>query len=331
MGIRFRKSINLGGGFRINISKSGVGYSWGTKGYRITKTANGNIRETYSLPGTGISYTKENKKSSQNNMQNDEAVNVDIGDINDFQSSEYADIISSISRTIKLDKLTSVIIVFGALGIIFRPLLILILIGIILKIILLMISRVNLNYEMDEEHANIYDRTTACYGTLNKNCKLWRLTQYTNVQNRKTNAGANRSVNRKNIKIINSVPYYIKTNVNALTFDIGKEKIVILPDKMLIIRNSQVGAISYDSIKINVGTSNFVESETVPSDAEIINYTWQYVNKNGSPDKRYKNNRKLPVCKYGTIEITSVEGLNLFLYCSNKDSALEFYRLSQQI
>ena len=42
MGLRFRKSINLGGGFRINLSKSGVGYSWGVKGYRVTKTASGN-------------------------------------------------------------------------------------------------------------------------------------------------------------------------------------------------------------------------------------------------------------------------------------------------
>lgn len=32
LGLRFRKSINLGGGFRINLSKSGVGYSWGAPG-----------------------------------------------------------------------------------------------------------------------------------------------------------------------------------------------------------------------------------------------------------------------------------------------------------
>lgn len=44
MGFRFRKSINLGGGFKINITKSGVGYSWGVKGYRVTKTARGTIR-----------------------------------------------------------------------------------------------------------------------------------------------------------------------------------------------------------------------------------------------------------------------------------------------
>ena len=59
MGLRFRKSINLGGGFRINLSKSGVGYSWGTKGGRVTKKAGGGGRATASIPGTGISYTKD--------------------------------------------------------------------------------------------------------------------------------------------------------------------------------------------------------------------------------------------------------------------------------
>ena len=61
MGFRFRRSINLGGGFKINLSKSGIGYSWGTKGYRISRTARGTTRRTYSIPGTGISYVMEGK------------------------------------------------------------------------------------------------------------------------------------------------------------------------------------------------------------------------------------------------------------------------------
>ncbi len=59
MGLKFRKSINLGGGFRANISKSGVGFSWGKKGFRITKTAKGKVKTTTSIPGTGLSYTQE--------------------------------------------------------------------------------------------------------------------------------------------------------------------------------------------------------------------------------------------------------------------------------
>ena len=62
MGFRFRKSKNFGP-FRINFSKSGVGYSFGVKGYRVTKTANGRIRQTASIPGTGISYVTETKRS----------------------------------------------------------------------------------------------------------------------------------------------------------------------------------------------------------------------------------------------------------------------------
>lgn len=58
MGFRFRKSLNLGP-FRINFSKSGVGYSVGGKGFRVTKTATGKTRTTVSIPGTGISYVQE--------------------------------------------------------------------------------------------------------------------------------------------------------------------------------------------------------------------------------------------------------------------------------
>ena len=61
MGLRFRKSINLGGGAKINLSKSGVGYSIGTKGARITKKASGGSKTTLSVPGTGISHVKESK------------------------------------------------------------------------------------------------------------------------------------------------------------------------------------------------------------------------------------------------------------------------------
>lgn len=61
MGIRYRKSFKLGP-LRINLSKSGVGYSVGNKFYRVTKKANGGMRTTATLPGTGISNVKDYSK-----------------------------------------------------------------------------------------------------------------------------------------------------------------------------------------------------------------------------------------------------------------------------
>lgn len=58
MGLRYRKSIKLGP-VRINLSKSGIGYSYGVKGYRVTHKSNGGVRTTASIPGTGISHVKE--------------------------------------------------------------------------------------------------------------------------------------------------------------------------------------------------------------------------------------------------------------------------------
>lgn len=61
MGTRFRKSINFGP-LRVNISKSGVGYSVGNKYARITHTADGKKRTTLNMPGTGFSYVDESRE-----------------------------------------------------------------------------------------------------------------------------------------------------------------------------------------------------------------------------------------------------------------------------
>lgn len=57
MGFRFSKSISLPGGFRINVSKSGIGVSGGIPGLRIGTGPRGH-RVTAGIPGTGLSWSK---------------------------------------------------------------------------------------------------------------------------------------------------------------------------------------------------------------------------------------------------------------------------------
>ena len=58
MGLYFRKSINLGGGVRLNFSKNGMGISGGVKGARISTGPRGTYMNL-SIPGTGIGYRKK--------------------------------------------------------------------------------------------------------------------------------------------------------------------------------------------------------------------------------------------------------------------------------
>ena len=58
MGFRFRKSIKLFPGVRLNLSKSGVSTSIGRPGATINISARG-TRATVGLPGTGLSYSEK--------------------------------------------------------------------------------------------------------------------------------------------------------------------------------------------------------------------------------------------------------------------------------
>lgn len=64
MGFRYRKSVKIGP-VRLNASKSGLGWSVGSKGVRYTKKAGGGSRTTISAPGTGLSWVEEASSKKQ--------------------------------------------------------------------------------------------------------------------------------------------------------------------------------------------------------------------------------------------------------------------------
>lgn len=88
MGIRFRKSIKVGNA-RINLSKSGIGWSVGTKGLRYTKTANGRSKTTVSVPGTGVSYVSESSSKRKKNESERYADTRPSGEGNAQPTSRY--------------------------------------------------------------------------------------------------------------------------------------------------------------------------------------------------------------------------------------------------
>ena len=57
MGFRFRRSFKVAPGIRLNLSKRGLGMSVGVRGARVSLGADGKVRRTIGLPGTGVSYT----------------------------------------------------------------------------------------------------------------------------------------------------------------------------------------------------------------------------------------------------------------------------------
>ena len=330
MGLRYRKSINLGGGFRVNLSKSGIGYSWGVKGYRVTKTANGKTRKTYSIPGTGLSYVEE-KSGKKGNISNPNVIQQDNGiyDVNDiknanienFRNEEYQQFILSIEKILNLN-LISNILCFSIVGL---P------IGLPLKLYIRRNAKIKLDYEMDDYYSDKFNKRISAWKNLLECEKVWSITQTSRTSDVKRNAGASTLVKKSLSLLSQKSPFYLECNYPIISFSNNTEKILVLPDKLLIIKNGKVGILSFDDISFDIDKSNFIEGGSVPSDAKVIDYTWRYVNKNGSPDKRYKDNKRLPKCQYGEIHMASTTGLNIILQCSSIEKTLEFGKLINNI
>lgn len=351
MGFRYRKSINLGGGFKINLSKSGIGYSWGTKGFRVSKTARGTTRRTYSIPGTGISYVDETgsrsgnrNRSGGNNFRtppqparqpdyhqfgNQSPTRiVQNADIDQFKAAEEGTVSDAIERTMRLNWIGELLLL-GTLLILLHPAWILTPIaGIVLIIVAHTAGKVDLEYSFDPEKADEHTRRIDAWQLLAEGDKEWQVLTEQFNNNLKVNAGAGRSLKRVVCRIESGHPYYIRTNVDTIQILLNnKERLIILPNKVFYVKKRKVGMIDYSDFQISVSNVRFVESDPVPKDAQVIDYTWQYVNKNGTPDRRYSNNRRLPVCLYGQVFLRSALGLNIELQISNAQNTKDFSKL----
>src|SRR6185437_14394300 len=52
------------------------------------------------------------------------------------------------------------------------------------------------------------------------------------------------------------------------------------------------------------------EESGVPADAQVVGHTWRFLNKDGSPDRRFNNNRRIPKCQYSQYHFLSATGIN---------------------
>jgi hypothetical protein len=68
-GLRFQKRIRLPGGFRINLSKSGIGFSAGVPGFRMGIDSKNRRYSSIGLPGSGVSMRRYlNVKDSRSRL-----------------------------------------------------------------------------------------------------------------------------------------------------------------------------------------------------------------------------------------------------------------------
>lgn len=331
MGFRFKKSLNLGGGFRINLSKSGIGYSFGGKGFRYTKKSTGGTRRTYSIPGTGISYVSDSKKKTSNETKPDNSSShsqhevdfydshlIENGNPENMVPSGLEEVLEKARHTLKINKICNWMIALSLIMGLAYPFFLFISVGsIVWKWYIKNKGFVELNYVIDEGQQEHIDGILTPLINITKSERVWRIVESRSVVDTKYSGGAQGEVRREICIGARKILFPFKTNSTVASFITTKEKLYFLPDALFIVKGNKIGAIKYDDIIFETSGTRFVEVSTVPNDAKIVGSTWKYVNKSGGPDRRFSDNTEYPVCIYGCIDIKSQRGLNTKLMFSN--------------
>lgn len=330
MGFYFRKSKSFGP-FRLNLSKSGVGVSTGVKGARLSIGPNG----TYVNVGrNGIYYRKKisgssSKKAAANpkqayspafNCENTHSftdairVSPSPGSASELSKNIIKDMKRAEAFTLGL------IILFVALYALiqwwsFIPI-------ILVRLIFSNLFEAIIKYDLDSDASLEWDKFSDKISLLKSSKKLWIIETAKLNANTKYHAGASRNISRSRatvmkIKPMHNTGFIVRTDTPSVLVKSRKCLMLFLPSDVIIKKGTRYAAYSYEQLTVYSSTTNFVETDPVPRDAEIVRYTWRYVNKNGTADKRFNNNRQIPVCRYGLVHFMVGQELSIELHTSN--------------
>ncbi len=327
MGFYIRKSVRVGP-LRFNLSKSGVGVSTGIKGFRVGFGPRGNYvhagvkgiyyRQTLTPKQVKNGSAHENEPTLNVSIENEKKeIDSDLNLL--FKESSEDQLVQEITQKIKKWNSWKWVAGLAVLGFISQNLYALSA-GVLLTILAYLWDQtrksVVIFYDFDESKKKAYESFVVQFENLLTVKKIWHIEAKRQIKDTKRNAGATQELSRKTTPVSMKPPKYLKTNVPIPTIGVGKQKLCFMPDKVLILSNSSVASVHYEDLTIEVGDTRFIESERLPSDAQVIDHTWEIVNKSGGPDKRFKNNRRLPICRYEMVHFTSSSGLNELVHLS---------------
>lgn len=189
-------------------------------------------------------------------------------------------------------------------------------------------THVLLHYELDHLEQASYQQLCAGLQALAATARLVRVDAQQIHGDWKHHAGATAALQLSPAVVLppGNLPW-LETNVPvwSLRWRQGRLALIFLPDRLLVEQGRLTAALPYAHVQVTMTLSRFVESGGAPPDARILAYTWQFTNKDGSPDQRFKNNYQLPVTEAAYVGFQGA-GLNLMLQASNRDKAEAFVR-----
>ena len=345
MGFYIRKGFNLGP-LRMNVSKSGLGFSFGVKGARVGVGPRG----SYVHAGRGGVYWRKQLGSDQQHPQgkpvaapvvSDEEHEGVIESANSaaFAHDSQADLLEALERVRTRTPRVRIVLRLGLLllaattlvwlyqpsllpTLVYAALMVLLVLGLVIGSLLgrrvdQRDGGVSLAFNFEAEAEDRFMKLHEALCRLAFCDRIWLIDRKKDTGDWKRNAGASNFVTRHRVEMSETLPKHVECNLPVMALPAGQQTLYFFASGIFVYDSDGVGIVPYSDVQVEVGQIGFPEEGTPPDDAPVIGQTWLYVNRDGGPDRRFSNNRELPIASYGTLSFTSDSGLNELFYASN--------------
>jgi hypothetical protein len=353
--MKFRKRAKLFPGVYINFSKSGISTTIGIPGANVNFNKQGLFLNT-GIPGTGL-YNRQKIGSEKvidqkiprdmpSEMQSDEKDSIKSEQAESITTDGLLDLkktllecyqerinlrkeVEKIKIKLKYDTailILSYIIIIGFFIVWFKERKIQ-----TAKLLSELQNQkencfVNIDMQLDTKIEELFNQLIENYKLIISSEKIWDITSSIFIDQKSARSAASNSVTRKQVKFGFKNIDIIKSKYNALHFENANGgDLYIYPAFIAIVDSQQkFGLVDIRDLQFIFRGQRFLEEEKITNDSQVVGETWAKVNKNGTPDKRFKDNYKIPICLYGEFTLKSNTGLNEAYSISSFEKAEKF-------
>ncbi|MGY4568406.1 hypothetical protein ACVWY5_001476 [Bradyrhizobium sp. USDA 3256] len=171
-----------------------------------------------------------------------------------------------------------------------------------------------------------WTRASEAFVGLSKSERKWDITAYRAKGRGQERSVATEIVDRSPIELGTSELPIIQSEYVAMRLqNANGADLFVYPGFVAVYQTDRNFAlVDLQDVEFQFVPVRFHETERIPSDTKQVGSTWQYSNKDGSPDRRYADNAEIPVVQYAQLNLKSSTGLSEAYMFSNAQAAASF-------
>ena len=339
MSFYIRKGFNFGP-LRLNLSRSGLGMSVGVKGARVGVGPRG----SYVHLGRGGLYYRQSLGHGPSPTPIQPSPQFDSGPVLTEVQSAAAEslvdasapnVLAELNRVQRRTQILPIVVLVGSpvlvlvmsissVWIAFTTALVFLVAAVFARHEDVTSGTAVLNYFLDSEPQHDFEILLKAFERLTSCEAVWHVDASGHTDDWKYHAGAETILKRSRVQPCLSKPRRVVSNLDVPMLEGARQKLFFFPDRLLIYDSGGVGAVSYSRLAATATQSRFIEDGRAPDDANVVAHTWQYVNKNGGPDRRFANNPQRDVALYSELVLASESGLRQVFQFSKQTAAESF-------